>query len=331
MATTNTTRPKARTYGRLVLVGYLAVLLGLFPPVTTLAAPPEPGHAGPEQCSLCHSTETAAWQNSPHAQALADIEESLQLACAEEEESADCDCLSCHTTDFDPVERTYDYGGVSCEACHGVYVEGHPKEGVMNLDADSSVCSDCHAETYKQWQESPHAQADVQCIGCHQSHSQDFRLVDEALCGACHRDRLESFTHTAHESAEVNCTDCHLSSGPVPEAGALASARQFTSPAQVPSHSFSVVSSQACVSCHAQTIHEVVPCEDLTQQANAELLATANRVPDLTAKLKASEKAVKNLRVMTLVSLGWGIGIGGIMGVFFVLIVNYASQGRKKQ
>jgi formate-dependent nitrite reductase cytochrome c552 subunit len=200
----------------------------------------------------------------------------------------------------------------------------------MELDADSSVCSNCHAETYKQWQASLHAKAGVQCIGCHLSHSQDFRLTDEALCGACHRDRLEDFAHTTHKSAEVGCTDCHLSSAPVEETAALASAAPSMGGHEAPSHSFTVVSSQACVGCHGQTSHEQAPRSDVTPVADVRLLALADQAPELAAQLEAAEQAIKSLRVMTLVSLGLGMGIGGMLGIVFMLVVGYVIQGRAK-
>jgi hypothetical protein len=322
---------KSNPIGRLLLGGFLVVLLGLSLPGAVLAGPPDPDYQGPEKCAECHSIETEAWQNSPHAQAMAHIDQSEQTACSEDTETAECSCLGCHTTDFDPIDRTYAYGGVSCEACHGPYVEGHPKDGVMHLDVDSSICSDCHAETHEQWQDSLHAQAGVQCIGCHMSHSQDFRLTDEALCGACHRDRLEDFAHTAHESSEVGCTDCHLSSAPTLETAALVSVDQSAGRPEAPSHSFAVVSSEACVGCHGQTIHEVVPHDDLAQVANVQLLAMADRAPELANELQAAEETNKSLRVMTLVSLGLGMGVGGMLGIIFMLVVGYVVQGRAKQ
>lgn len=325
-----TISPNGSAIGRPLLVGFL-VLFGLFLPATVLAGPPDPGHEGPEKCAECHSVEMEAWQNSPHAQAMADIDEPLKLACGEEMEDVECACLTCHTTDFNPVERTYAYGGVSCQACHGPYVEGHPKDGAMHLDVDSSICSDCHTETYEQWQDSLHAQAGVQCIGCHLSHSQDFRLTDEALCGACHHDRLEDFAHTAHQSADVGCTDCHFSEVPVHETAALASADESIGRGVAPSHRFTVVSSQACVGCHGQTIHQEVPRSDLTQVANVKLLAMADRAPELAAQLDTAERTIKSLRVMTFVNLGLGMGIGGMLGIIFMLVVGYISQGRAKQ
>jgi len=324
--------PERSTIRRLLLIGSLIVLLGLFLPVTVFAGPPHPDYQGPEKCAECHSAEAEAWQDSPHARAMVDIDDSVQLACGDEMEAVECTCLACHTTDFDPSERSYAYEGVSCESCHGPYVEGHPKDGVMHLDVDSSTCSGCHVETYVQWQDSLHAQAGVQCIGCHLSHSQDFRLTDEALCGACHRDRLEDFSHTAHQSAEVGCTDCHLSSTSAHESTALASTSQSIGhSAAPPSHSFTVVSSQACVGCHGQSIHELVPGEDVAQAANVRLLAMADRAPELAAQLETVEQTNKSLRVMALVSLGLGMGIGGMLGVVFMLAVGYVVQGRAKR
>ena len=308
----------------------LVMVLALSMPTAILAAPPDPGHEGPEQCADCHSAEMDAWQDSPHAQAMHDIDEALMLACDEGLDNAECACLGCHTTDFNPEARTYGYGGVSCQACHGLYVEGHPKDGVMNLDVDSSICRDCHTETHQQWEDSLHAEVGVQCIGCHLSHSQDFRLTDEALCGACHDDHLDDYAHTAHQGADVGCTDCHLSSAPAHETAALASADQSIGRSMAPSHRFTVVSSQACVGCHGKTIHKDMAGGDLTQVANVRLLAMADRAPELAAQLGAAERTIKSLRVMTVVGLGLGMGIGAMLGIVFMLVVGYITQGRAK-
>jgi hypothetical protein len=316
----------------------LVVLLSLGAPAIALAGPPEPSYQGPEKCAECHAAETEAWENSPHAHAMANIDETLQSACESDVAGQECTCLTCHTTDFDPATYSYTYGGVSCEACHGPYVEGHPQNGVMQLDVDSSTCADCHVDTYQQWQASPHAVAGVQCIGCHLSHSQDFRLTDEALCGSCHKTQVEDFAHTAHESADVSCTDCHLSSTHAPSDGTsapdtmtLVSTGQPVGRPEAPSHLFTVVSSEACVNCHGQTIHELMPGDTATQAASTELLAMVDQVPQLTAQLETQEKTNKSLQVMTLVSLGLGMGIGGMLGIVFMLVVGYITQGRAKR
>jgi hypothetical protein len=67
------------------------------------------------------------------------------------------------------------------------------------------------------------------------------------------------------------------------------------------------------------------------QAANVRLLAMADRAPELVAELEAAEQTNQSLRVMTLVSLGLGIGIGGMMGIVFMLVIGYVAQGRAKQ
>jgi hypothetical protein len=57
----------------------------------------------------------------------------------------------------------------------------------------------------------------------------------------------------------------------------------------------------------------------------------ADRAPELATQLEASEQNNRTLRVMSLVSLGLGIGIGGMLGVIFMLVVGYIVQGRAQR
>jgi hypothetical protein len=276
---------------QLLLVGCFLILLLLILPGVALAAPPAP--AGAEPCAECHEPETTAWQDSSHAKA------------GNSENGA---------------------VGATCEDCHGTYVEGHPGEGVMRLAIDSSGCEDCHADTFTQWQNTVHAQAGVQCIGCHLSHSQEFRLTDEALCGSCHRERLDDFSHTAHGLAHVACTDCHASSA---SGGDLELASISVSQSMMaPDHDFTHVSSEDCIRCHGQDAHTLLPAHD--QIADAQVVALAESVPDLTARLEAVEESNKTLQIMAPVSLGIGLGIGAVLGIAFMVVVGYISQRRDK-
>jgi formate-dependent nitrite reductase cytochrome c552 subunit len=276
---------------QLILIACLVVLFGFVLPVTALAELPVP--AGAEPCAGCHEAETTAWQDSPHANA------------------------------------SHNKGGVigaSCEDCHGAYVEGHPGQGVMRLTVDSSVCEICHSTTFKQWHGSIHAQAGVQCIGCHLSHSQEFRLTDEALCGSCHRDRLEDFSHTAHGVANVACTDCHLSSTATGEIAMVSTPADFG--VLAPSHDFTGVSSEDCVKCHGQDVHMLLPGPE--HVVDARLVAMADSVPELTTKLETTQQTNKTLQIMVPVSLGIGLGIGGVLGIAFMLVLCYINQRRAK-
>lgn len=329
----NIVPPKGSSIKRLSLVGFLAVLLGFFLPAIALAQSPEPGYEGPEKCAECHSVETEAWQQSPHAHALADIDQSFQTACSDEGASEECTCLTCHTTDFSLSEGTYAYPGVSCESCHGPYVEDHPKEGVMQLDVDSSVCHDCHLDTYQDWKQSSHGEVGVQCIGCHMSHSQDFRLTDESLCGACHRDRVEDFAHTGHSAEDVSCADCHMSSMPA-QAGdqslAMVSTAYSAGRNPTPSHSFTVIP-ESCVGCHKESIHEEDLSIALGQPENVRMLTMADRALELDTELKSVKDKNKSLQASVFIALGLGLGIGGWIGICLMLVIGYIIQGRARK
>jgi hypothetical protein len=234
----------------------------------------------------------------------------------------DCACLECHTTAFDPVEGTYAYGGVTCEACHGPYLEDHPYSGTMDLFADSSLCQSCHVDTHQQWLISSHAQANVQCISCHQVHSQDLRLADQSLCESCHAGQQQNPVHAAHVGRGADCVDCHLSSDyelqaslEVEDLAAMAMAERPT----VASHEFSVSSAEACIGCHIQGagLHQAISNAATTEQASA-----------LAVELDQIEEENRSLQSLSLITLGVGLGVGVLLGAIFFLAVGFVCQRR---
>lgn len=323
---------------RLFLLVLIVVLIGLLLPLEIMAAPPSPGTEGPEICAQCHPTETIAWQSSPHAKSMTSLDQVHDEICSEE--NGDCqDCLRCHTTDFNPLLGSFSYNGVTCQACHGSYVEGHPTDGLMPVDDGASACRECHPETYDQWLNSPHALVGVKCVGCHLPHSQDSRLTDETLCGSCHRLEVEDFAHTAHSAEDITCIDCHLSA-PVPDEASLKlSAATLMGSGAVPSHRFTVVSSQGCIQCHGQTLHQEPVSEASTSETSAsqttislgelDELTLAQQIDDLSARLEREQQISKSRITMTVVCLGIGLGIGGMLGVMFMLGIAYISRGRE--
>jgi len=294
----------------------LVALLCLVLPATAWA---EDGPGGVELCAECHPEEAAAWQSSPHAHALENIDESLKLAIGQESE-----CLACHTTGFDG--GVYDHAGVTCEACHGAYVLDHPQNGLMQLSVDSSPCQNCHAATYEEWTNTAHAQSGVQCVGCHQAHTQQTRLSDQELCGSCHRDLLHDFEYTVHQDADVACADCHL-----PTAAALNTNVGLTVSGadRAPAHNLTVAS-QTCSTCHATSIHVKAPGEALNQIDDTRLAAMSERVRDLAYELDDTKKENRSLQTLSLVSLGLGLGVGGMLGIVFVAVVGVLSQRKVK-
>jgi hypothetical protein len=252
------------------------------------------------------------------------MEASLQIACSGEGAFMDCACLKCHTTAFDPVQGAYAHGGVTCEACHGAYVEDHAGSDLMTLTTDASLCQSCHIDTHDQWLGSPHAQANVPCTSCHQVHSQDLRLTDQELCDSCHRDGHQGPVHAAHVGRGANCVDCHLSTAYEPKVPEDADYELISVAGRgiVPSHDFTVSNTEACVVCHTEgaglqgAVHSVT----LNEQASR-----------LALELDQTKEENRSLQTLSLVALGAGLGIGALLGVIFVLAVGFVCRGRGQQ
>ena len=189
----------------------------------------------------------------------------------------------------------------------------------MQLTIDSSACEQCHAGTFGQWTDSIHAQNGVQCIGCHLSHSQEFRVSDDGLCASCHRDRL----NTVHSRSDVSCIDCHLSSTSARDM-AFVSAGESGVGVPAASHDFTGVLAKDCVGCHGEEVH---------QQGISRISAVdgPDCEPEIIAKLETTQQTNKSLMTMTPVSLGLGMGVGGMLGVIFMLVIGYISQGMMKK
>ena len=282
---------KRAIIGRLLLVCCLVVLVGLVLPALAWAEPPRsgPGNTGSEKCAECHPKEMETWHNSPHA----------------------------------TVKTVSGSVGVTCEDCHGTYVEGHPQKGLMQLSTDSSVCKDCHAKTYEKWSVSSHGRLNVQCISCHVAHSQGLRLTDNALCTACHQSPPTDVAHTAHSQAGVVCVSCHVSSASAPAATAAAPAADAAS-----GHDFMATSSQPCVNCHDRMPSR--PTADPAGERAASLTsaAMASQPTEPVTTAKTQEQPAQILQIMPFVTLGLGMGIGGILGIVFMLTIGYISHGR---
>lgn len=295
----------------------IAVVLFLVCAPAVLADQPAP--VDPNSCALCHQSEVQDWRSSPHAGAMDALEGHPDMVCPEAGDP-DCDCLTCHSSGFDGATPVPASMGVTCDACHGPLVAGHPESGNMQLDVSSTVCSTCHVETHAEWQTTAHGEADVQCIGCHRSHTQNLRLDDETLCKSCHTDRLQDTGHAAHAQSGTNCIDCHTSPS------AVAVSAEGAMPA--PSHEFSVAP-ESCQACHGETFHQSAGQAVAAGQVGetARVVAAQPAAPLTTAASQASEEGDRRwLQGATIASLGVGIGIGGMLGIVFVLLVGFLLQ-----
>jgi hypothetical protein len=298
---------------RLAVVTIVFAFLALVGPQTVHAAPQaqeEPavqqGAATPEipmtleekQGCGCHSPEKESWQMSPHGQL---------------------------TADGQPV--------ATCATCHGEYVEGHPEQGMIPLASDSSACTDCHEQTAAEWEGTVHAGAGIQCISCHLSHTQDLRVMSDQLCETCHRDSLQDPLHTAHWLGETGCTNCHMADGTPHTGQSVASsdpnaALQGVAPLG-PRHDFVSVSSAKCLDCHSKDVTVLNGPIQTDFVVRNNLMQTASQVPQLRAELASAQQVNRTLAIWQPVSLGTGVGIGGILGIVFVLAVIRLARSKQ--
>lgn len=302
---------RRRLLALIALAGCLLALCFLFPSHAAADAP-TPLDADPGKCVLCHQAEVQDWSHSPHAGAMSAMGHA-DMTC---EEGSDCSaCLTCHTTNFDAATAGAGSTGVTCEACHGPYVEGHPENGQMALSVDSSVCNNCHTDTFKDWQGTPHAQAGVQCISCHRSHTQNLRLDDQALCKSCHREELQDSGHIAHLKTGVDCINCHTSPA--------TTVSNTTGPSS-PSHRFAV-NTKVCTDCHGKTFHGQAATQGLSDSQSTALAVI--EAPPVNSASGITEQAAR-VRVTKSAVTGFGLGLGaGIMGgVIFMLVIAVLVQ-----
>jgi predicted CXXCH cytochrome family protein len=140
----------------------------------------------------------------------------------------------------------YTAEGVTCEACHGPVVEGHPP-AVVPVRADTEYCGTCHTTTLGEWRLTGHASAKVGCTDCHNPHSQAalFENPDE-MCINCHKDDIGEHKNDIHITKGIGCVECHALVLPLdtpPADGLVPTGHTFT------------ITPATCVSCHTDTLH----------------------------------------------------------------------------
>ena len=292
--------PAANKSLRLLLAALSLFCLFVLNPQSAQAASPAqeepeiPMTLEEKQGCSCHSLEKESWQISPHGQ--------LQ-------------------ENGEPV--------AACATCHGEYVEGHPDEGMIPLATDSSACAGCHEQTAAEWDGTIHAETGMQCISCHLSHTQDLRVTSDHLCQTCHREALQDPLHSAHWLGETPCTSCHVAETDSHAAQALASSDPADALQGTPRHEFVAVSGRNCLECHGKDVTALDGPAQTNFVVRNELMQTANQVPTLRTELANAQQANYTLSLWQPVSLGLGIGIGGILGIGFVLVA--VRLGRPKE
>jgi hypothetical protein len=270
-----------------------------------LAAPADPVDEPP--CTDCHALETQTWQHSSHA----------------------------------AVDPTTGTAVARCVDCHGAYSEEHPEDNLMALDVSSLTCATCHSATYTQWSATIHAQNEVQCIGCHQAHSQDLRLSGQTLCTGCHAEPREDPFHEAHWLGEAACVDCHMAGEAMPmevagETNQLMAfaigSTSFLQPSRIlppnaAEHDFVTVSTGRCLDCHREDVRNP---ENGGQSIEDRLLASKQTSTQLASSLEITRRNLHTSEGLLPVALGVGLGLGGFLGIAFMLAAARIDPASRK-
>ena len=105
-------------------------------------------YLGTETCAECHKKQYLQWKNTPHANALATLNNMGK--------ANNPSCLDCHTTGFGypggfiSIEETPDMGGVGCEECHRLPpgTEVGPGQPHKALPVIEKWCARCHRKPH---------------------------------------------------------------------------------------------------------------------------------------------------------------------------------------
>ena len=272
-------------------------------------------------CESCHPDAYAAWQGTHHARATLDPLFQAQLAQSPDQQT----CLACHTTGFNTGSGSFLGEGVTCEACHGPYLEGHPAAETMNRPMDSETCRFCHMDTFEQWESGRHAASGIECFHCHRAHDQGLRTGSEAtLCAVCHADHQTEYAHALHGISGEKCAGCHMAEERV--------RGMPVSDVQVRNHNFRVAS-DTCAGCHRDTFHTVNNLPDLREAVSAldpdQRQEWAELVPLLADRVDELEKQLAAQRNTDIAIMGLSLGFGSFVGlVGGVVIMSLRRKGQ---
>jgi len=265
--------------------------------VPTETATVQPKYAGSQACVACHTDIHTTWSNALHSKAFSSpiFQEDWV------KQSSAASCLECHTTGFDPKTGKYAEAGVTCESCHGPMQPDHPKTP-MPVTPDYTLCARCHKTTTDEWRASKHGQVGIDCVSCHDPHSQKPRAASiNELCGSCHKDTGSSFTHGTHAKSGLKCSDCHMNAA----AHTTSTGGLFAT-----GHTFAV-GSEACISCHKDTVHT----RDKIVQLTGQNTGTALSPEELAKQVQDQDKTIKGLEAQSSVRLYTGLMQGAIVGL----------------
>ncbi|HND47950.1 MAG TPA: cytochrome c3 family protein [Anaerolineales bacterium] len=239
------------------------------------ANPPTPTGDEEETCADCHEEFEMSWKNGPHGNATSDPIFVKDWT----DQGKPSACLACHVTGYDENTGAWEKDGVYCTACHLDDGGDHPKT-TMSVDATGGTCGTCHTDArfgMKEWEESTHFAAGMDCTTCHDPHNASLKItvnlkeqkVADAsqLCISCHEEASMNFPYSTHSKQGVTCIDCHLEH-----------VESDAAVHQVADHSFKA-SITTCNSCHANQMHTDGQAEATEQAIVASVAPTETPKP----------------------------------------------------
>lgn len=256
-------------YGLLFAVPMMLVTFafGHASPAAQTASEPQTGASQNLDCKSCHPAFFQTWEDGLHGKASSDA--AFQKAWQEQKQPAEC--LTCHVTGYNPETNIRVTDGITCERCHSPMPANHPNEP-MPVDRTAALCGTCHTETYFQWQASAHRENDLQCVICHDPHSNSLKAESSGvLCASCHKARSSNFSHTTHSQKGMACTDCHMAD--LHQAGVQAHGEK--------DHSF-FVSLATCNNCHVYQMHDPVAVHVTQPTPTADPMASVETLSVVT-------------------------------------------------
>ncbi|HLE27541.1 MAG TPA: cytochrome c3 family protein [Anaerolineales bacterium] len=267
-------------------------------PLREAEAPPAP------ECQDCHAQFQAVWASGAHAKALSDP----VFKSAWDAQGNPRDCLTCHTTGYDPATGMYQAEGVTCEACHDPVSSNHPLSPA-SMSRSASLCGNCHQDTYFEWQASKHGQSDLTCVSCHDPHANSLRAADaSSLCASCHGTRVRAFAHSNHSTQGLTCTDCHIGD---------ANGEDVVMGKGQHSHTFEVNLGK-CTKCHEHEIHN---------PAAAMLIAGGTPTPVPPDSMSSGHPATVDTEPKPVSPVGFAVFTGLIGLAFGIILAPWLERG----
>lgn len=266
------------------------------------ASPPRQEGPVRTDCQECHETVVTHWQDSAHGQAAVDpiFQEAWK------EKGSPPECLSCHTTNYDPATGTWESDGISCSVCHSPQTAPHP-ETAMPTDPSARLCGTCHIDTHDEWQVSAHGEGEMTCVRCHNPHTTDLKVGNmRDLCTTCHTDEGHFYGYTAHAQQGLSCTDCHLrvSDSPTGEGHGKRV------------HTFAV-DLHTCNQCHGEGMHFPVQSQEASSTGTEFMWSDyapteelcENTASNVVEEPESTQAGPLNYLLTAAVGMGFGIAV----------------------